>query len=145
MDFWQVLCGFGWVFWNPVGGWSRTLGKSRTGVPSGVWWSGQSHRESWSVRLSWKSGSEWDEGLSFGAGRREGLGLQGKLSEESNWRDTGKAWTLMDTGKKGLTVTTEHNSSEGRQAGKEESKMSKIQRNWAGRKTGFHVLVGAQV
>lgn len=60
-------------------------------------------------------------------------------------RDTGKAWTLIDTGKKGLKVTTEHNSSEGRHAGKEESKMSKIQRNWAGRKAGFHVPVGAQV
>lgn len=33
----------------------------------------------WAVRLSWKRGSEWDQKLNFGAGRREGLGLQAQL------------------------------------------------------------------
>lgn len=67
----------------------------------------------------------------------------GENSEESQ-----RHWESLDTDRhweKGLKVTTEHNSSEGRHAGKEESKMSKIQRNWAGRKAGFHVPVGAQV
>lgn len=43
--------------------------------------------------LSWKRGSEWDKKLSFGGGRREGLGLQAKLSEESlgrHWERWGK-------------------------------------------------------
>lgn len=39
---------------------------------------------------------EGEEGLSFGAGRREGLGLQRELVEESHWRDVRKDGDGLD-------------------------------------------------
>lgn len=89
--------------------------------------------------LSWERGSGWDEGLGFAR-----FGAPGKtpcrVTGETLGK-MGKAWTLM--GKKRGEVSTEHRISGGRHAGKEESKRSKMQRNWVGR-AGFHVPVGAQ-
>lgn len=119
-----VLAGFVKPLWRLKQGFGGV--QDRSGVPSGMWWSGQS---GWAGKRLWVGSKvefwSWEKGR-FGA-----PGTTLKRHWES-WERLGHWWTL---GKTSLEVSTEHNISGDGHAGKEESKMSKIQSSWA----GFHV------